>query len=70
LEGVTSAGSCKLWNGNVLFVMDSDSALSFVLAAEMADREIAVRYDDSKLNVENYWCKATYLTIGDPVPLL
>jgi len=69
LEGVTNAGTCRVWNGNVLFVMDSDSALSLVLAAEMADKEIAVRYDDTKLNVENYWCKATYVTLGDSVLL-
>lgn len=68
LEDVTSAGSCKTWHGNVLFVMDSEAALSIVLAAEMAGREVSVRYDDTILNGES-WCKATYVTLGDPVPL-
>jgi hypothetical protein len=66
LEGVTSAGTCKVWNGNVLFVMDSDAALSLILAAEMGDKELVVRFDDTKLNKDNNWCKATYVTLGDP----
>jgi hypothetical protein len=69
LDGVASAGSCKAYHGNVLFVMDSQAALSLVLAAEMSGREISVRYDDAILNVEDYWCKATYVTIGDPALL-
>lgn len=64
LEGVLSAGTCKTYKGNVLFVMDSQSSFSIILAADMAGREIAVHYDDTKLNVENHWCKATYVTTG------
>lgn len=69
LEGVTSAGSCNTWHGNVLFAMDSEAALSIVLSAQMAGREISVRYDDSVLHVDNFWCKATYVTTGKPAPL-
>lgn len=69
LEGVTSAGACKLWNGNVLFVMDSNAALTMVLAAEMADKELVAHFDDTKLNKDNYWCKATFVTLGDPAIL-
>ena len=69
LEGVTSAGACPLFNGKVLFVMDSDSAMSIILAAEMADREVSIRYDDTQKHVDG-WCKAGHLTIGDPVPLM
>jgi len=68
IEGVTSSGSCRKFGSNVLFVMDTDQAYSMVMAAFMADKEIAVRYDDSVLSPYSY-CKATYLTVGNPPPL-
>ncbi len=69
LKGVSSAGKCKLWNGNVLFVMETEAAYSLILATQMADKEIAIRYDDTVLNSGQYWCKATYITTGNPAPL-
>lgn len=69
LNGVTSAGQCKTWAGNVLFVMDSEAALSLALSAYMSGKEVAIRYDDEKLNSENHWCKAQYITLGEPAPL-
>ena len=67
LEGVTSAGSCPLWHGNVLFVGDSDQAMSFVLATYSSGKELAVRFDDSVKT--NGYCTAEYITLGTPAPL-
>lgn len=69
LEGVTAAGTCRTWNGNPLFVMDSQMAFSMVLAYQLAGKEIAIYYDDTKLNSENAWCRALYITGGDQIPL-
>jgi len=69
LNGVTSAGTCPVWNGNVLFAMDSEQAMSIVLAAQMAVRDVAIRFDDAKKHSGDHWCKATYITIGENVPL-
>ncbi len=68
LEGVTTAGNCQKWAGNPLFVMDSQMAFSMVLAYQMAGKEVAIYFDDTKLNVENAWCRAIYITGGDQVP--
>jgi len=67
LEGVSSAGNCPLWEGNLLFYMDTKEAYSLLMGAYMANKEIAVAYDDTKL--VNYHCVAMYITIGDPPPL-
>lgn len=69
LEGVTAAGTCQKWLGNPLFVMDSQMAFSMVLAYQLAGKEVVIYFDDSKLNVENAWCRALYITDGDQVPL-
>lgn len=69
LEGVTAAGACQKWLGNPLFVMDSQMAFSMVLAYQLAGKEVAVYFDDSKLNPEGAWCRALYITGGDQVPL-
>ncbi len=69
LNGVTSAGSCPTWHGNILFSMESDTAYSMVLAAQMASKEIAVHYDDSKLHTDGNYCKGVYVTSGNPPPL-
>ncbi|HMY38461.1 MAG TPA: hypothetical protein PK011_03980, partial [Marinagarivorans sp.] len=70
LEGVTAAGNCQKWSGNPLFVMDSQMAFSMVLAYQLAGKEVAVYFDDTKLNVEGAWCRALYITGGDQVPLM
>ncbi len=70
LQGVSSAGSCGTWNGNVLFVMDSEQAYSMILAAYMADKEISVHYIDTIPAQDGRFCKATQATMGDPPPLM
>ena len=69
LKGVSQAGGCKVWTNSqtVLFVGTSNDALSVVLTAFSAGKEVAVRYDDQIK--KNDWCTATYLTLGNP-PLL
>ena len=69
LEGVTSACNCQKWYGNPLFVMDSQMAFSTILEYQLAGKEVAIYFDDSKLNSENAWCRALYVTGGDQVPL-
>jgi len=68
LVGVTSAGSCDVWQGNVLFVGDSNQMNSMVLTAYMAEKEITVAYNDADLITS--MCKAGYITVGNPPPLL
>jgi len=63
---ITSAAGCKRWNGNVLFMADSEQMLSLVLAAHMADQSIAVHYDDSKIT--NTFCRAIHVSLGNPPP--
>ena len=67
LEGVASAGQCKKYNGSVLFVMDTDQAYSMIMAAFMAGKEVSLRYDEELVAASTY-CKATYVTIGNPPP--
>ena len=67
ITGVNEAASCPKWHGNVLFVGDSDQALSIVLASYMSGKELAVHFDDTK--TKNGWCSAKYITVGDPAPL-
>ncbi len=70
LKNVATAGACKQWSksGTVLFVMDTDQAYSMILSAYMADKEIAVRYDESLKALDANWCKASFITIGNPPP--
>ncbi|MDW6004200.1 hypothetical protein [Vibrio mangrovi] len=67
LNEVADAGTCPLWNGRVLFAMSSNMALSLILSANMADKTLSVKYDDTKRN--GSWCKATYVTLGKDAPL-
>ncbi len=69
LEGVSAAGTCRKWVESPLFVMDSQMAFSMVLAYQLAGKEVAIYYDDTKLNSEGAWCRALYITGGDSVPL-
>jgi hypothetical protein len=69
LKSVASAGTCKTWNGSVLFSMDSDMAYSMILAAQMAGKEVAVHYNDAQLHSDGHYCKAVYITSGNPPPL-
>lgn len=68
LEGVSSAGTCKTWHGNVLFAMDNEQSYSMILSAYMADKEISIRYDDANKNAHG-WCNSTHVTVGNPPPL-
>jgi len=68
LNGVTSAGGCPTWvGGRVLFVSESKEAYMTVLSAQMTGKEIAVYWDDAQQVAG--WCRAGYITIGDPPPL-
>lgn len=64
LEGTPSVGACPIWNGNVLFVAETEQAFSLLLAAQMAQMQVAVRWDDT--GRKNTWCKAFNITTGDP----
>ena len=65
LNEVTSANNCLLWsNGHALFVMDTNQALSLILASYTSNREIGVTYDDTV--TWGGWCKAKYITLGNP----
>ncbi|MCH2157927.1 MAG: hypothetical protein MK096_04020 [Oleiphilaceae bacterium] len=68
LNGVTSAGNCPAWNGNVLFVADSEQAYSMVLAAYMSGKEVSVRFDDSHKTGTNF-CIPINISLGNPPPL-
>ncbi|MEI8634641.1 hypothetical protein P4S72_26650 [Vibrio sp. PP-XX7] len=46
---------------------DTDEAYSMVLGAYMADKEIAVRYDDTVR--ASGCCKVPFITLSDPAPL-
>jgi len=67
LNGVTKAGNCSAWQGNVLFVADSDQMLTMILTAQMGKQEIAVHYND--LIKTNGYCRATFITTGNPPPI-
>lgn len=67
IEGVTSAGSCQQWgDGKVLFVGDSEQMLSMVMSAYIAGLDVLVNYDDELLT--NIYCRARYVTFGNPPP--
>lgn len=68
VNGVTSAGGCHQWDGNILFVANSKEAYSLILATYMSGKEIALRYDDTHRNADNH-CIVKYLTVGNPPPL-
>ncbi|PCI48216.1 MAG: hypothetical protein COB43_09415 [Oceanospirillales bacterium] len=67
LNGVTSAGSCPAWNGNVLFVATSQYTYSLIMAAYMAGKEMALGYDDTYKHASSY-CIVKHVTAGDPPP--
>ena len=67
LEGVESVGNCPVWEGHILFYMDTKEAYSMVLGAHMANKEIAVAYEDTM--IKNYACIGKYITVGEPPPL-
>ena len=67
LNGVASAGGCPFWTGRPAFVSDTRESFLTVLAAQMTGKEIAVYYNDT-LQALGY-CKAGYITVGDPPPL-
>ena len=67
LEGVESAGNCPVWHGSVLFYMDTKEAYSMVLGSYIANKEIAVSYNDT--TIVNGYCIARYITVGEPPPL-
>lgn len=69
LEGVNSAGQCKKYRDTVLFVMDTEQAYSMIMAAFMAGKEISVRYDEDVKADGSDYCRATYVTLGNPPPL-
>jgi len=48
--------------------MNTEAAYSLVLASQMADKEVSIRYDDAVLSDSNY-CRATYITTGNPPPM-
>lgn len=66
LEGVPAAGACPAWNGDVLFVSETEHAFSVLLAAQMAQMQVSVRWDDT--GKKNNWCKAFNITTGNPPP--
>lgn len=51
LNGVTSAGNCPTHGGLVMIVIpkSSDRAFSIALAAQMAEKELYVSLDDTRL---------------------
>lgn len=67
LNGVTNAASCATWQGNVLFIADSEYMLTLLLSTQISGKEIAVRYDDSRKT--NGFCRADYVTTGNPPSL-
>ncbi|NOH54423.1 hypothetical protein F0266_15895 [Vibrio coralliilyticus] len=69
LKGVDKAGACNLWthSNTVLFVATDSSAYSMILGAFMAGKEVSLSFDDS-VEYSSY-CKARYITLGNP-PLL
>ena len=67
LNGVTTAGGCAKYEGNVLFIADSPASLSMVLTAYTAGKEIATGYDDA--STLNGYCRAGFITMGSPPTL-
>jgi hypothetical protein len=67
LSGVSSAGACQTWHGDVLFVAETKEELAMIMSAYSTTGLIGVAWDDTTL--QNGWCKALYLTAGDPPPL-
>ncbi|MDC5855190.1 hypothetical protein [Vibrio europaeus] len=68
LQGVAEAGSCPTWSGSVLFASRDSAAYSMILGAFMANKPVAVAYDDT-LRFGGGWCVASYITLGNPPPL-
>lgn len=66
LTGVTSLGSCNAWAGRILFVGQSKETFTLVTIAQMTDKPIAVYYLDSQ--PVNGYCRAGYVTSGNPPP--
>jgi hypothetical protein len=68
LKGVSSAGACQVWtpSNSVMFVSSDKSALSLILAAQMAGQQVEISFDDSK--TVNGYCRAGFVTTGNPPP--
>ncbi|MFN3018212.1 hypothetical protein ACK1CN_19855 [Vibrio coralliilyticus] len=69
LKGVDKAGTCNRWasSNTVLFAATDSSAYSMILGAFMAGKEVSVSFDDS-VEYSSY-CKARYITLGNPPPV-
>jgi hypothetical protein len=66
LTGVTNSGSCPGWvAGRTIFAGRTKEMLAMLLTARMTGTEVAVYYSDALLNG---FCRAAYVTIGDPPP--
>ena len=68
LNGVSNAGKCKIYHGNVIFVMSSQSAYAMILSALASGKEVAVLYDDQKMKSGSQWCLGRHVTLGNPTP--
>ncbi|MDE1310025.1 hypothetical protein MEG05_01925 [Vibrio aestuarianus] len=68
LQGVTEAGSCRTWNGTVLFTARDSAAYSMILGAFMAGKPVAVAYNENT-RFAGAWCVVSYITLGNPPPL-
>jgi hypothetical protein len=67
LKGVTSAGTCAKWtSGTVMFVGTDKQTLSLVLMAMSTGQGVEVQFDDT--NLINGFCRAGFVTIGNPPP--
>lgn len=69
LNGVNSAGACPTWGGNVLFVAESKEELALIMSAYATGSAVAVAVDDANKDSSGY-CKAEYMTAGNPPPLM
>lgn len=62
IEGITSAGNCGKAYGEVAWIMDSQQALSLVLAAKLSGTRVSVYYDDS-ITISNSFCRVRHITM-------
>src|SRR6266446_4863957 len=68
LNGVTSAGACVTWTaGKIAFVSESKEAYAPILSAQITGKEVAVYFNDAITILG--WCRAGYITRGNPPPL-
>ena len=66
LKGVSVADSCPTWNNRALFVGNTDQMYSMLLASQRSGGSVQVGYNTAYLL--NGFCKAQYVSIGDPPP--